>query len=97
MPAASADMTRRKGLRPCTLVWLLLVGLTGVTFAVGEAHLSGLGIVAFVLAMTLLKAQLVAGWFMGLRQAPLLWRLVVGGYLTVVGGGIAVAYLIGLS
>lgn len=77
-----------------TGIWLLLVVLTLVTFGVGESGLGGVAIVAFLLTMMLLKGQMVASGFMGLKQAPLLWRLIMTGYLILVVAGIGLAYLI---
>jgi hypothetical protein len=34
---------------------------------------------------------------MGLRKTSLLWRAIMASYLVIVGGGIAIAYLIGLK
>ncbi len=84
-------------IRPCTRVWLLLVALTLVTFGVGEAGLGGTRIMLAVLAITLLKSQMVAGFFMGLRRTRLMWRLIMLAYLAVVGGMIALAYLMGVK
>jgi len=41
---------QRSWLRPCTLVYLAMIGLTLVTFSVGAAGLSGLGVSLTVLA-----------------------------------------------
>lgn len=84
-------------LRPCTRVWLLLIALTLVTFGIGEAGFGGTRIMLAVLAITLVKSQMVAGFFMGLRKTRLLWRLIMLGYLAVVGSMIALAYLIGVK
>lgn len=78
--------------RRSMLIWLVLVTLTAVTYLVGEAGLGGRGIMLLVLAVTLFKSHLVVGHFMGLRDAGLLWRMIMGGYLLVVGGMIAIAY-----
>jgi len=83
--------------RPCTRVWLALVALTLVTYSIGEAGLGGRNIMLLVLAITLLKGQLIAGFFMGLRKSSLLWRAIMGAWLIIVGGMIAVAYLMGLK
>jgi cytochrome c oxidase subunit 4 len=83
--------------RPCTRIWLALVVLTGVTYSIGEAGLGGRNIMLVVLAITLLKSQMIAGYFMGLRKSSLLWRAIMGVWLVIVGGMIAVAYLMGLS
>ncbi|SCZ58166.1 cytochrome C oxidase subunit IV family protein [Thiohalomonas denitrificans] len=83
--------------RAFTVIWVLLLVLTLMTFAIGEMQLAGPAAVSFVLAMTLLKSQLVASWFMGLRRAPILFRAIMTGYLVVVTAFIAIAYLVGLE
>lgn len=80
-----------------TAVWLALVALTLITFNIGEAGLAGQGIMLALLLIVLLKGQLVAHYFMGLRQAGIWWRALVLGYLLLVGGLIALAYLIALN
>ena len=89
--------TDPSAVRTLTAIWLLLLLLTLVTFAIGEMHLAGPAVVSFVVAMTLLKSQLVASWFMGLRRAPLLFRAIMTGYLVVVAAFITIAYLVGLE
>ena len=83
--------------RPCTRVWLALIALTITTYSIGEAGLGGRNIMLLVLAITLLKSQMIASFFMGLRKTGRLWRGIMGGYLIVVGLMIAVAYLIGIN
>jgi hypothetical protein len=80
-----------------TNVWLLLAGLTLATLLIGEAGLAGRGVMLALLAIALVKGQLVATYFMGLRHAGWVWRSVILGYFLVVGGMVAVAYLIGLK
>lgn len=87
--------SRFLGLRPCTLVWLALVGLTLSMLVVGQMGLSGGSVVALLLLATLLKTQLVADIFMGLRQSRLLWRMIVTVYLVSVIGLIGLAYWLG--
>ncbi len=79
-------------LRPCTLSWLVLLGLTTITYELGS-WASGKLLMTAVLALTLVKGQLVVSYFMGLRHVQLLWRLVMAAYLAAVGGVIAIAYL----
>ncbi len=81
--------------RPCTRIWLALIALTGVTYAIGDAGLGGTNIMMFVLALTFIKSQLIASYFMGLRKAGLMWRAIMGGYLVLVTTMIAVAYTLG--
>jgi len=80
-----------------TIIWLVLVALTLTTFSLGEAGLSGKGIMLTLLAITMIKSQLVANYFMGLRKTRLLWRAIMLGYFLIVGGLIALAYLKGLT
>ncbi|MFP3874729.1 MAG: cytochrome C oxidase subunit IV family protein [Thiohalophilus sp.] len=81
--------------RPCTRVWLVLVGLTLAMLVVGEMGLSGGSVVTLLLIATFLKTQLVADRFMGLRQSRLLWRMIVMVYLVSVIGLIGLAWWLG--
>lgn len=85
---------RAQFIRPCTRVWLGLLALTAVTYGIGKLGLGGTQIVMLVLIITFIKSEMVAGFFMGLRKTSLLWRAIMASYLVIVGGGIAVAYLI---
>lgn len=78
--------------RPCTRIWLLLILLTGITYAIGETGLGGSTIMLVVLATAVLKAEMVAGYFMGLRRTRWLWRGIMLGWLLLVASLIAVAY-----
>jgi cytochrome c oxidase subunit IV len=80
-----------------TIIWLVLVVLTAVTFSLGEADMSGKGVMLSLLAITMIKSQLVANYFMALRKTKLLWRAIMFGYFVIVGGLIALAYLMGLK
>ena len=88
---------RGQFIRPCTRVWLGLLVLTGVTYGIGRMELGGAQIVMLVLIITFIKGEMVAGFFMGLRRTSLLWRAIMASWLLIVGGGIAIAYLIGLK
>ena len=79
-------------LRPCTASWVVLLGLTTITFELGSRP-SGQALMVVVLALTLVKGQLVVNYFMGLRRMRPMWRLVMAAYLAAVGGVIALAYL----
>ncbi|MDI1360954.1 cytochrome C oxidase subunit IV family protein [Methylotenera sp.] len=80
-----------------TTIWLVLVALTIATFSLGEAGLSGKGVMLTLLAITMIKSQLVANYFMALRKTKFLWRAIMFGYFIIVGGLIAMAYLMGLK
>jgi hypothetical protein len=83
---------RRAGLRPCTLVYLALVALTLATFAAGQLRLGGLGLSLGVLGVALLKGQLVADHFMGLKGIRGPWRWAVAIWLLLAGGLVALAF-----
>lgn len=80
-------------IRPCTRIWLILMLLTGTTYALGEAGLGGVAIMLTVLGTAVVKVQMVANYFMGLRRTRWLWRGIVLGWLLLVAGLITVAYL----
>lgn len=80
-----------------TIIWLILVALTITTFSIGEASMSGKGTMLTLLAIAMIKSQMVANYFMALRQTRLLWRIIMFGYFVIVGGLIALAYLMGLK
>lgn len=84
-------------IRPCTWVWLILMGLTLLTLAIGQAGLGGLTIVALLLVSVLIKTHLVADYFMGLKHSRMLWRMIVMIYLLVIISMIALAYWLGMS
>lgn len=92
---ATVSKSTGRLLRPCTWVWLALVGLTLSMLAVGQLGLSGGSVVTLLLIVTLIKTQLVADMFMGLRQSRLLWRMIVTVYLTGVIGLIGLAWWLG--
>ncbi|MHB1246555.1 MAG: cytochrome C oxidase subunit IV family protein [Sulfuriferula sp.] len=79
-------------LKPCTASWIVLLGLTTITFELGSDASSQV-LMAAVLVLTLVKGQLVVSYFMGLYRVRPVWRLVMAAYLATVGGVIAIAYL----
>jgi cytochrome c oxidase subunit IV len=80
-----------------TVIWLVLVVLTIMTFSLGEAGMSGKSVMLTLLAITMVKSQLVANYFMSLRKTRLMWRAIMFGYFAIVGSLIALAYLNGLK
>ncbi|MFP4559981.1 MAG: cytochrome C oxidase subunit IV family protein [Thiohalorhabdus sp.] len=77
-----------------TATWLLLLALTGVTYAIGELHVEGPVLIFGALGVALLKGRLIAWRYMELARVQPLWRLVVGAWLAAVGGLIATAFLL---
>jgi len=75
-----------------TMIWLLLVALTLVTFSIGQSGPAGSGAMLAVLLIALVKGQMVANYFMGLRRVHIGWRILILAYFLIVGGLIALAY-----
>jgi len=75
-----------------TLVWIGLLLLTLVTYYLGEVNQTASSFVYVLLAITMIKSQLVANYFMGLRHVALKWRIIMLVYFLIVGGLIALAY-----
>jgi hypothetical protein len=65
------------GTRLATWIYLLLLLLTGMTFAVGESGIEGLAVSLMVLALALLKGHLLGDHFMRLAKVRGMWRWVV--------------------
>ena len=87
-------MTTRKiiGLRPCTFVWVTMMGLTLATYIIGEAGVTGLPIALTVLGFALVKGQMVGDYFMGLKRLRGFWRWPVSLWLFIPGGLITAAF-----
>jgi cytochrome c oxidase subunit 4 len=80
-------------IRSSTIVWLALLFLTLITYAIGEAKLGGWGVMLMVLGTAVIKVQMVSDHFMGLRRTRWLWRGIVLGWLLLVAGLVTIAYL----
>lgn len=90
-PASHATADRRS-----TLLWLTLLAATALTWAIGEGHASGPAIAALLLAVAMAKGTVVIFDFMALARAPLLWRIVLLGWLALVCALIGLAYWKGM-
>lgn len=84
----------RVRLRPCTLVYLAMIGLTLVTFGIGAAGLGGLEVSLTVLAFALIKGQMLGDYFMGLKGLSGPWRWVIFLWLFVPGTLITAAFIL---
>ncbi len=80
-------------IRPCTLTWLVLIALTGTTYVIGETGWGGIAVMLTVLGTAVIKVEMVASYFMGLRHTRWLWRGIVLGWLILVSSLITIAYL----
>ncbi len=88
-------MTENKYLvRPCTWIFLLLMGLTLVTWFIGLKQFSGLQVSLMVLGIALLKGQLIGDYFMDLRRVSGFWRWAVAIWLLLAGSLISYAFYI---
>jgi Prokaryotic Cytochrome C oxidase subunit IV len=76
-----------------TLVWLALVAVTIVSWAVGAEHGIGSGIAVVVLAFAVVKVRFVGLDFMELRQAPLILRGIFEAYCIALWSVLAGMYL----
>lgn len=79
-------------LKPCSAVWLMLMALTVLTFTLGGTGLDGMRLALLVLGIAVVKAQLVADHFMGLRRVAGFWRPLITVYLLILGAGIGLAF-----
>ncbi|MBE1552110.1 hypothetical protein GGC64_006197 [Mycobacterium sp. OAS707] len=77
-----------------TFVWLALVAVTILSWAVGADHEVGSGIAVVVLALAAIKVRFVGLDFMELRDAPLLLRGVFEAYCIILWMVLAGMYLL---
>ncbi|MCU7846368.1 MAG: cytochrome C oxidase subunit IV family protein [Candidatus Thiodiazotropha sp. (ex Monitilora ramsayi)] len=80
------------GVRACTWVWLIMMGLTLVTYLIGQLGLGGISASLTVLAFALIKGQMLGDYFMGLKRISGFWRWPVVIWLFLPGGLISVAF-----
>ena len=76
-----------------TVVWIVLVVATMVSWAVGSDHDTGSAIAVFVLGVAMFKVRFVGLDFMELRQAPPLLRGIFEVYCVVLWCVLAGMYL----
>lgn len=82
---------------PAHRAWLILLIATGITWYLGEVGAAGTGAIIAMLAIAFIKGRLVILDFMELRGAPLMWRLLLEGWLILVGSLILLAYWMSLK
>lgn len=76
-----------------TVVWLALVLVTIVSWAVGADHQLGSGVAVVVLALAMIKVWFVGLDFMELRNAPMMLRGAFEAYCVVLWLVLAGMYL----
>ena len=75
-----------------TGLWLLLLLLTIAMALLTESYRITFGLVAIVLLGSVIKASLLVEYFMGLKQAPLMWRGLMLAYIPVLAVCISLTY-----
>lgn len=86
--------TEKLSATTATRTWLALVLLTLTTYEIGVLGYQGLGLVAAVLVIALIKGQLVVDHFMLLRRGAPMWRMLLTGYLFTIGTLIIIAFAV---
>jgi caa(3)-type oxidase subunit IV len=81
---------------PAHRAWLVLMIATAITWYLGEVGAAGTMAIVAMLAIAFVKGRLVILDFMELREAPLLWRALLEGWLILVSTLILLAYWISL-
>ena len=81
---------------PINRAWLVLMIATAITWYLGEVGAAGTGAIVGMLLIAFVKGRLVILDFMELRQAPPMWRLLLEGWMLLVGSLILLAYWLSL-
>ncbi|MBN0989219.1 cytochrome C oxidase subunit IV family protein [Amphritea pacifica] len=76
-----------------TGLWLLLLLLTVAMAQLTEPYQVTFGLVIIVLLGSVIKAAVLVEYFMGLKQAPLLWRGLMLAYVPVLAICISLTYV----
>ena len=74
-----------------TVTWLLLLAFTGASYALGSG-IAKPALMLVVLLLTLVKGQMIADYFMGLRRTRFVWRALMSAWLLTIGGAIVLVY-----
>ncbi|UCV04806.1 cytochrome C oxidase subunit IV family protein [Dechloromonas denitrificans] len=82
---------------PAHRAWLVLIVATGITWYLGEVGAAGTSAIVAMLVIAFIKGRLVILDFMELRSAPLMWRLLLEGWLILVSSLILLAYWMSLK
>ena len=81
---------------PINRAWLVLMIATAITWYLGEVGAAGTSAIVGMLLIAFVKGRLVILDFMELRQAPRMWRLLLEGWMLLVGSLILLAYWLSL-
>lgn len=91
------SVSSSRGIRLCSVIYLILAALTLITWAMGVSGMNGIVLSLLLLGLSALKAQLIGNYFMGLKQVAGWWQWVISGWLLVTGSLISVAFYLGAS
>ncbi|TAH48975.1 MAG: hypothetical protein EYC67_04510 [Betaproteobacteria bacterium] len=80
-----------------TVLWLLLITATLLTWAMGAADVAGRLTILLLAVLSFWKGSVIILDFMALRHAPVLWRALTLGWMILVWALIAIAYWKGLA
>jgi len=80
--------------RQLTIIWVLLMFLSTLGVMAVNAGLAGLLFSMLLLLMASWKIQLIADWYMGLREVRMFWRMIIYVWLLVVIALIAIAFIL---
>lgn len=78
-----------------TVVWMILVGLSLLMFALAQSGFESKLFVITILISSWFKGQMIIDHFMGLRHVEIIWRLVISIWLILVLSVIFIVYLLG--
>ncbi len=78
------------------ILWLAMMLLTMITYAMGKLDLNGAAVMLFLLLTAAVKATFIIRDFMELRGVSLLWRVIMYGWLSIVCASIGITYIISL-
>jgi hypothetical protein len=91
-------MARMSGQQVATLIWAVLVAATLATWMLARSGVaSPLETVGLVMAIAAFKARLIVLHFMGLKHAPLAYRLIFEGWILAVTGFTVAGCVIGIA
>ncbi|MCK5917122.1 MAG: cytochrome C oxidase subunit IV family protein [Cocleimonas sp.] len=77
-------------------LWILMLVLTMMTYAIGKLGYSGLNMIFLLLVTVIIKGVIIIREYMELRGVSFLWRAIMYGWLWVVTIAIAIAYMLSL-
>ena len=92
VPASVFDEMSMQDIQ-ATRIWLLLIGLTFISFMFAQMGYQGHVLIAVVLLSAWLKGQMIIDSFMKLRRVRQLWRIIISVWLLVVLSVITSMYL----